>query len=166
MLDQWSQLNRVTITVITMLYKSCFYSSGINYLILYISWYRHLWIFLRHQMISLKFSVKKMMLHLGFLLYSTVCCLIAKLCLTLFATPWAVACQAPLSMWFPRQEYWSRLPFPSPGDLPVSGIEPRSPALAEGFFTTKPSGNPLKSFWKLHMIVCTSHWPNQVMAIC
>ena len=143
MLDQWSQLNRVTITVITMLYKSCFYSSGINYLILYISWYRHLWIFLRHQMISLKFSVKKMMLHLGFLLYSTVCCLIAKLCLTLFATPWAVACQAPLSMWFPRQEYWSGLLFPSPRYFPDPGIEPASPELAGGFFTTGKLSKPL-----------------------
>ena len=42
---------------------------------------------------------------------------------------WAVACQAPLSLGFPRQEYWSGLPFPSPGDLPNPGIEPRSPAL-------------------------------------
>ena len=44
-------------------------------------------------------------------------------------TPWAVAGQAPLSMGFSRQEYWSGLPFPSPGDLPDPGIEPRSPAL-------------------------------------
>ena len=57
----------------------------------------------------------------------------------LFATPWTVAFQAPLSMRFPRQEYWSRLPFLSPGDLPDPGIEPvslMSPALAGGFFTT------------------------------
>ena len=57
----------------------------------------------------------------------------------LFATPWRVTCQAPLSMGFPRQEYWSGLPFPSPGDLPNPGIEPtslRSPALAGRFFTT------------------------------
>ena len=47
----------------------------------------------------------------------------------LFATPWTVAHQAPPSMGFSRQEYWSRLPFPSPGDLPDSGIEPGSPAL-------------------------------------
>ena len=61
-----------------------------------------------------------------------------------FATPWAVAYQAPLSMRFPRLEYWSGLPFPSPGDLPDRGIEPMSPAspaLADGFFTAKPSGN-------------------------
>ena len=43
--------------------------------------------------------------------------------------PWTVACQAPLSMEFSRQEYWSGLPFPSPGDLPDPGIEPGSPAL-------------------------------------
>ena len=47
----------------------------------------------------------------------------------LFATPWTVARQAPLSMGFSRQEYWSGLPFPSPGDLPKPGIEPGSPAL-------------------------------------
>ena len=47
----------------------------------------------------------------------------------LFATPWTIACQAPLSMEFSRQENWSGLPFPSPGDLPNPGIEPQSPAL-------------------------------------
>ena len=47
----------------------------------------------------------------------------------LFATPWTVAHQAPPSMGFSRQEYWSGLPFPSPGDLPNPGMEPRSPAL-------------------------------------
>ena len=50
-------------------------------------------------------------------------------CVRLFATPWTVACQAPLSMGFSRQEYWSRLPCPPPGDLPNPGIKPRSPAL-------------------------------------
>ena len=47
----------------------------------------------------------------------------------LFATPWTVACQAPLSLGFSKQEYWSGLPFPSPGDLPNPGIEPGSPVL-------------------------------------
>ena len=59
----------------------------------------------------------------------------------LFATPWPVASQAPLSMEFSRQEYWSGLPFPSPRDLPDSGIEtvsPVFPALAGGFFTITP----------------------------
>ena len=64
----------------------------------------------------------------------------------LFGTPWAVACQAPLSMGFSRQEYWRRFPFPPPGDLPVPGIEPvspASPALADGFFTTGPTWEAL-----------------------
>ena len=52
----------------------------------------------------------------------------------LFATPWTVTCQAPLSMEFSRQEYWSGLPFPTPRDLPNLGIEPASPTLAGGFF--------------------------------
>ena len=47
----------------------------------------------------------------------------------LFATPWTVACQAPLSMGFSRQLYWSGLPFPSPGDLPNPGVKPASPVL-------------------------------------
>ena len=55
------------------------------------------------------------------------CCLATKLCLTLF-TPWIVACQASLSMEFPRQEYWSGLPFPPPVGLPDPGIEPASRA--------------------------------------
>ena len=56
-----------------------------------------------------------------------------------FVTPWTGACQAPLSMGFSRQEYWSGLPCPPPGDLPNPGIEPpslKSPALAGRFFTT------------------------------
>ena len=50
-----------------------------------------------------------------------------------FAIPWIVAHQAPLTVGFPRQEYWSGLPFPSPGDLPDPGIKPRSPALQVGY---------------------------------
>ena len=57
----------------------------------------------------------------------------------LFVTPWTIACQAPLSVEFSRQEYWSRLPFPSLGYRPTSGIEHTSAALAGGFFTTEPS---------------------------
>ena len=59
----------------------------------------------------------------------------------LFATPWTIASQSPSSMEFSRQEYWSGLPFPSPGDLPNPGIEPRSPALPAD---TLPSGPPGK----------------------
>ena len=63
----------------------------------------------------------------------------------LFATPWTVAHQAPLSLGFSRQEYWSGLPFPPPGDLPdpvIELISPVSPALAGRFFTTEPLGKP------------------------
>ena len=59
-------------------------------------------------------------------------------CIQLFVTPWTTASQAPLSMEFSRQEYWSGLPFPPPGDLPDPEIKPASPispALAGGFFT-------------------------------
>jgi len=60
----------------------------------------------------------------------------------LFATPWTVGHQAPLSMEFSRQEYWSGLPFPSPGFLPDSGIEPGSPALQADALPSDPPGNP------------------------
>ena len=60
----------------------------------------------------------------------------------LFATPWTVAYQAPQSMGFSRQEYWSGLPFPSPGDLPNPGIEPGSPALQTDALPSEPLGKP------------------------
>ena len=56
----------------------------------------------------------------------------------LFATPWTVAHQTPLSMGFSRQEYWSGLPFPSPGDLPNPGIQPGSPALQSDALSSEP----------------------------
>ena len=65
------------------------------------------------------------------------------------ANPSTVACQAPLSMGFSRQENWSGLPFPPPGDLPDLGIEPvslTSPALADGFFTASVT-------WEAHRVV-------------
>ena len=64
------------------------------------------------------------------------------MCPTL-ATPWTVACQAPLLMGFPRQEYWSELPFPSPEDLPDPGIKPVSPALQADSLSTEPPGKPI-----------------------
>ena len=60
----------------------------------------------------------------------------------LFATLWTVAHQAPLSIGFTRQKYWSGLPFPLPGDLPNPEMEPASPKLAGGFFTAVSSGKP------------------------
>ena len=58
----------------------------------------------------------------------------------LFATPWTVAYQGPLSMGFSSQDHWSGLPFPSPGDLPDPGIEPRSPALQTDSLPSEPPG--------------------------
>ena len=84
-----------------------------------------------------------------------------------FGTSWTVTCQAPLSMEFSRQEYWSWLPFPSPGDLPDSGIELvslASPAVAGGFFTSWAIREAPGSFIFLleHFIngwsVFTPHW--------
>jgi len=80
----------------------------------------------------------------------TYYCMLSRV--QLFVTPWTVACQAPLSVGFSRQEYWSGLPFPPPGDLPNPGIEPISPvspALAGGFFTTSAT-------WEAHVCVLTS----------
>ena len=67
-------------------------------------------------------------------------------CVQLFETPWTVACPAPLSMEFSRQDYWSRLPFPTPGYLPYPGNKPASlssPAVAGRFFTTVSPGKLL-----------------------
>ena len=69
--------------------------------------------------------------------------LVTKSCPTV-VTPWTVAHPAPLSMGFSKQEYWNGLPFPSPGDLPDPGIEPRSPALQADSSTSEPPGKPSK----------------------
>ena len=75
-----------------------------------------------------------------------VVCVLSYSIVSDFETPWTVVHQAPLSMGFSRQEYWSGLPFSPPGDLPDPGIEPASsafPALAGGFFTTVRPGKPV-----------------------
>ena len=75
-------------------------------------------------------------------------CMLSHSVVSNSVTPWTVAHQAPLSMEFFRQEYWSGLPFPPPGDLPNPGIKPTSPVspeLADGFFTTEPPGKPVKT---------------------
>ena len=69
--------------------------------------------------------------------------LVAQLCPTL-CDPWTVAHQAPLSMELSRQEYWSGLPFPFPGDLPNPRIKPGSPAFQADTFITEPPGKPLE----------------------
>ena len=75
----------------------------------------------------------------------------------LFGTPWIVAYQAPLSMGFSRQEYWSGLPFPSPRDLPNPGIKPRSPALQKDVLLSKPPGKPHQREEEVDM--SQLHWP-------
>ena len=67
-------------------------------------------------------------------------------CVRLFVTPWSVAYQAPPSMGFSGQEYWSGLPFSSPGDFPDPGIEPGSPAFQADALTSEPPGKPKRSY--------------------
>ena len=81
--------------------------------------------------------------------------LVTKSCLTL-ETPWSIACQALLSMGFPRQEYWNGLPFPSPRDLPDPGIEPMSPTLQADSLPPEPPGK-LK-FPKISCIKTVQFW--------
>ena len=73
----------------------------------------------------------------------------------LFATPWTVACQAQLSMGFSKQEYWSGLPFPSPGDLPDSGIKLGSPALKTDSLSSEPAGKTI-AFLVLEFSKCNN----------
>ena len=68
--------------------------------------------------------------------------LVGQSCPTL-VTPLTIACQSPLFMEFPRQEYWARLQFPSPGDLSDPGIKPRSPTLQADSLPTEPPGKPI-----------------------
>ena len=67
--------------------------------------------------------------------------LVAKSCLTL-VTPWTITHQTPLRVGFPRQEYWSRLPFPSPEYLSTKGLNPRSPSLQADYLPSEPPGKP------------------------
>ena len=98
---------------------------------------------------SLLVNISKRSVHF---IYFCYCSLVIKSCLTLYNT-WTVACQAPLSMGFPRQEYWSGLPFPSPGDLPDPGIKPMSPALQAASSSLHHLGiqtsNSTSRFWML-----------------
>ena len=79
-------------------------------------------------------------------------------------TPRTVAHQAPLSMGCPRQEYWTGLPFPSPGDLSDPGIEPRSPALAGRFFTAETPGNPHIAQYLLFHCQTPNPWPHDILS--
>ena len=75
----------------------------------------------------------------------------------LFVTLWTVAHQVPLSTGFSRQEYWSGLPFPSLGDLPIPGIKPGYPVLAGGFCTTEPPGKPIYLWMYTHTCIHIIH---------
>ena len=84
----------------------------------------------------------------------------------LFAIPWTVAYQAPLSMGFSRQQYWSALPFPSPGDLPDPGIEPGSPTLqADTLPSEPPAVNPLYTFSKVNFLILYQEKCSSVLTI-
>ena len=83
----------------------------------------------------------------------------------LFLTLWTVAYQAPLSIEFSRQEYWSGLPFPLPEDLSDPGIKPASPmspALAGGFFTTEPPGKPISNLYLLTNCPLFHTYPHEI----
>ena len=89
-------------------------------------------------------------------LFCVFVCLFFVTMSNFFVTPWSITCQSPLSVLFPRQESWSTLLFPSPGDFPSPGIEPislESPAVITGCFTTDPPGKTLAILnWICHWI--------------
>ena len=90
-----------------------------------------------------------------------------------FEAPWTVTCLSPLSMGFPRQEHWSGLPFHSPGQLPDAEIQPASPTLADGFFTSGHLGIPSMVLTKIEVLSqaslchqrcshsCDHRWPSE-----
>ena len=86
---------------------------------------------------------------------------LSRVCL--FATPWTVAHQAPLSIGFSRQENWSGLPFPSPGDLPDPGLEPGSPTLQADALLSEPPGKPIHPS-KLSSNITSSGIPSKTLA--
>ena len=90
------------------------------------------------------------------------CECVSHCCVRLFVTPWIVVCQSPLSMEFSRQEYWSGLPFPSPGDLPDSGIKPRTPELQTDSLPSEPNGSPICSqffaIWAQGSPICSTSY--------
>ena len=90
-------------------------------------------------------------------------------CVQLFVTLWIIACQVPLSMGFSRQECWSGLPCPPPGDLPDPGIEPESlmsPALAGGFFIIRPTWEAQAPSWTHPETILNLGTPQPVKVTC
>ena len=100
--------------------------------------------------------VDKITIQIFHLLPSPASCLVAQSCLTL-CNLWALAHQAPLSMEFSRQEYWSGLSFPSPGDRPHPWINPTSPALQADSLPSKPAGKPIFSKCKSNCITSVTN---------
>ena len=82
----------------------------------------------------------------------------------IFATPWSAACQAPLSVGFPRQEYWSELPFASPGHLPNPGIKPRSLALKADSLLSELPGKPDR--WLAVVGHCGCSFTKSCLTLC
>ena len=98
----------------------------------------------------------------------TLCCaVLSRSAVSHSAIPWTVACQAPLCMGFSSQKYWSRLPFPSPGDLPDPGTEHVSPALQADSLPFRPPGShlcPYKRYQRVHSLTvpsCTKEKPRE-----
>ena len=124
-------------------------------------------------------SIRSFLLHLSVSVNQVLCVCVQSLsCVLVFVTSWMVTHQAPVSVGFPRQEYWSELPFPSPGDLPNPGIDPTSLAspLAGGLFIAEPPGKPkqvlaegiklnphlMKQTDLLHYVILSFHPANTV----
>ena len=100
-----------------------------------------------------------------FLFQHSVCCVLSCFSrVQLFATPWTVACQAPLFDGISRQEYWSGLPCPLPGDLSDPGIKPTSPALQVDSLPSEPQGSPMTVFYNwwhhVHTALVLQNFPH------
>ena len=119
--------------------------------------------------ISLQSSHKNVHFFVFFFFYHNIYTCVKVLALSLvhlFATPWTVAHQAPLCMEFCRQEYWSGLPFPSPGYLPHSGIEPQSPALLGNSLLSEPPGNPIYTWYDLISLMLYLRSFSNLLLLC
>ena len=116
-------------------------NSGFFWLLFPQSTFFHLFTFSLSVYIGSEFLVSSTQVGLAFLCIQPMPVKLLS-CVWLFAIPWTVACQAPPSMEFSRQEYWSGSPFPSLGDLPDMGIEPRSPTLQADALPSELPGKP------------------------
>ena len=104
------------------------------------NWYKPLWRTVWRLLKNLRLQLLCVCVYVCVCMWVHV--LIASVMSNSYVTTWTVACQAPLSMEFSRQEYWSRLPFPSPGGLPDPGTEPESPELQADSLPLSHQGSP------------------------